>query len=72
MYRGKYKKGESMKNQCPKCKSHDLEFLEEGLDTDENGKTVMYYEFICNKCEATGTEWYHLEYIKTVMDKEQI
>lgn len=51
------------KGQCPKCDSLNLEYGESGVE-DEN----YFYDFVCNDCKATGTEWYNLQYDETILN----
>jgi hypothetical protein len=48
---------------CPKCGSSNLIWG----DADNDGDGVGY-EFECEDCGCTGTEWYNLVYAETIVD----
>lgn len=51
--------------QCPKCKGMNLDYGDMALTGDS-----AYCPFVCLDCEATGNEWFNLEYTESVLDDE--
>jgi len=45
----------SVKGQCPKCKSEDIDYG----TLEVEGESVVY-PFSCNNCEFEGQEYYNL------------
>ena len=50
---------------CPKCGSENLDYQ----DSEEKDEYLVY-EFECEKCGATGKEWYTVSYLETVLNKK--
>ena len=52
--------------ECAVCNSDDVEY---GVLVQESGQ--VYYPIHCNKCGSDGKEWYELEYVETIVQKEE-
>jgi hypothetical protein len=51
---------------CANCESNNIDYYDK-YDID-NGQLI--YEYNCLECDDTGKEYYAMEYIETISDKE--
>lgn len=51
--------------QCANCENTDIDY---GSSEINNGHIA--YDYKCMACGDTGIEWYELNYIETISDKE--
>ena len=61
MIKGKYNEV----GKCGNCGSEDIEYG----DLNCEGEAI-YYEYVCNKCEKEGQEWYETTYSETYIGEE--
>ena len=50
---------------CANCESSNIEYLTSDIDNEQ-----VLYDYKCLDCNNTGIEYYALNYIETISDKE--
>ena len=51
---------------CAFCGSRDIEY-----DLDTTNGNLISYDWHCNECNASGSEWYKLEFIENISERDE-